>query len=121
MSVSDHHRAQLTNWFEEHMGAELGDAMMRTVAPMGWAEMATRRDLQSLEARLDARIDLLEQRLDARIDRVEVRLDSMAATMATKAELYDSQARLQRTLVSWILLSQATVVAAIGVLLGFLR
>jgi hypothetical protein len=135
MSVSDHERAQLTNWLEEHMGAERATAMMKLLPPVGWGDLATRRDLQFLEdkldrkidlvaARLDARIDLLGQRLDARIDRMEDRLEAMAATMATmatKADITESRAELQRTLVTWILASQGIVVAAIGVFIGFLR
>jgi hypothetical protein len=113
--------------------------MMRSLRPGGWEDLATRRDLQSLEQRLDhkidsrgqrvdARIDSLGQRLDARIDRVELRLnarldamtDAMSG-MATKADLADSRYELQRTLVTWILAAQATVVAAVGLLIAFLR
>jgi hypothetical protein len=72
--------------------------MMALVPPLGWGDVATRRDLEVLEARLNGRIDALEAR------------------MATKQDL----AEMQRTLVTWMFLSQATVVAAVGVLLAFL-
>ena len=70
-------------------------SMMALVPPLGWGDVATRRDLELLEARLDRRID----------------------GMATKQDL----AEMQRTFVTWLLISQATVVAAVGVLLAFLR
>jgi flagellar capping protein FliD len=113
------------------MGAELGDAMMRLLPPIGWGDIATRRDLQNLEDRLtdriDHKVDSLGQRLDARIDRVEMRLDAMTESMAsmreqmaTKADLADSQRELARTLVTWIFMAQATVVGAIGLLIAYL-
>ena len=128
MSVSDHERAQLTVWYEEHMGTELGAAMMNLLPPAGWGSIATRRDLQLLENNLEHKIDLATQRLDARIDRIEVRLDAMTdgmsslrEQMATKADLADSQRELARTLVTWIFMAQATVVAAVGLLIAYLR
>jgi hypothetical protein len=149
MSVSEHERTQLFRWFEEHMGKERAQTMMALVPPVGWGDMATRRDLELLEGRLDAKIDRLDvkiDRLDTRIDGldaridgiggrlggrlelVERRLDSMATAMVTKqdlaelrAELAHSHAGLQRTLVTWMLASQATVVATVGVLLAVFR
>jgi hypothetical protein len=47
---------------------------MELLPPVGWADVATKRDLDHLEERLDARIDHLEARLDARIDRLGVEL-----------------------------------------------
>jgi cytochrome P450 len=121
MAVSEYERTQLFVWFEEHMGKERASTMMNLLPPVGWGDVATRRDLELLEDKLDNKIDRLVQRLDSRIDALEIRLDSMAATMATKQDLADLRAELQRTLVTWIFASQATVVAAIGVLLAVLR
>jgi hypothetical protein len=42
-------------------------------------------------------------------------------TLATKADLADLRSDLQRTFVTWLLTSQATVVAAIGLLFAFAR
>jgi hypothetical protein len=145
MAVSEYERTQLFNWFEEHMGTERATTMMNLLPPVGWGDVATRRDLELLEERLghqfelvDARFDRLEARLDAkidsvarqagsRIDLVDVRLDAMnekmdgmAATMATKADVIESRTELQRTLVTWIFAAQATVVAAVGLLIAYL-
>jgi hypothetical protein len=99
MSVSEYERTQLFRWFEEHMGKERASTMMALVPPLGWGDVATRRDLELLEARLDRRID----------------------AMATKQDLAELRADLQRTFVTWMFASQATVVAAVGVLLAVFR
>jgi hypothetical protein len=95
MTVSEYERTQLFNWFEEHMGRERATTMMNLLPPLGWGDVATRRDLEVLEEKLDM--------------------------LATSADLSESLRELQRTLVTWIFLAQATVVAAIGLLLAFLR
>ena len=106
MSVSEYERTQLFLWFEEHMGTERASTMMALVPPLGWGEVATRRDLEHLEARLNGRIDAMATKQDL---------------AGLRAELAFSQASLQRTLVTWMFASQATVVAAVGVLFAFLR
>jgi hypothetical protein len=98
-SVSEYERTQLFRWFEEHMGKERASTMMALVPPLGWGDVATRRDLELLEARLDRRID----------------------SMATKQDLAELRADLQRTFVTWMFASQASVVAAVGVLLAVFR
>jgi hypothetical protein len=89
MSVSEYERHQLFTWFEEHMGPERATTMMNLVPPVGWGDVATRRDLEQLEARLDARFD-------AKLDRL--------------------RSDLLRTFGTWLLASQATVIAAVSLL-----
>jgi hypothetical protein len=168
MAVSEYERTQLFNWFEEHMGTERASTMMNLLPPVGWGDVATRRDLELLEERLvgkteseagrldgkidllaqqldgkidllaqqldgkidlraqqlDDKIDILAQRLDGRIDRLEDRLedrlDGISATMATRTDLADSQRELGRTFVTWLFMAQATVVAAVGLLIAYL-
>jgi hypothetical protein len=116
MAVSEYERTQLFNWFEEHMGKERASTMMNLLPPVGWGDVATRRDLEMLEERLEARLKHRFDLVDARIDRIDVRLESMA----TKADVIESRTELVRTLVSWIFLAQATVVAAVGLLVAYL-
>jgi hypothetical protein len=92
MSVSEHERHQLFTWFEEHMGSERAATMMSLLPPVGWGEVATRRDLELLEARIDAKLDQLEARFEAKLG------------------------QLMRTFGTWLFASQAAVIAAIGLL-----
>ena len=50
------------------MGQERATTMISMLPPTGWGDVASRRDLEMLEARLDAKIDTLEARLDARLE-----------------------------------------------------
>ncbi len=112
------------------MGTERATTMMNLLPPVGWGDVATRRDLELLEERLDHKIESVGDRLGSRIDLVEVRLDAMTQTMtgmATRAEFADLRSelhaemtQLQRTLVGWVLAAQATVVATIGLLIAYL-
>jgi hypothetical protein len=77
--------------------------MMNLVPPVG--DIATKHDLAELEdrltARFDGRFDVLESRFDSKLDRL--------------------RSDMQRTFVTWLFLSQAAVIAAVGVLLALLR
>jgi hypothetical protein len=71
---------------------------MNLLPPVGWADVATKRDLDALEGRLETKIDAVRQ--------------------ATRGDLYEVRSDLQRTFVTWLLISQATVVAAVGLLIA---
>ena len=92
MSVSEHERHQLFTWFEEHMGSERAATMMSLLPPVGWGDVATRDDLELLEARVDARFDQFEARIEVRLG------------------------QLMRTFGTWLFASQAAVIAAVSLL-----
>jgi hypothetical protein len=39
------------------MGSECASVMMRMLPPVGWGEVATRRDLEEFELRIDAKFE----------------------------------------------------------------
>jgi hypothetical protein len=99
--VTEYERHQVFKWFEEHMGSERAATMMNLMPPVGWADIATKHDLAELEARLTARFEVLDHLFDSKLDHL--------------------RSDLQRTFVTWLFLSQAAVIAAVGVLLALLR
>ena len=112
MSVTEFERHHLFTWFEEHMGRERAATMMNLVPPAGWGDVATRRDLHLVEARMDvlnARIDALDGTFNARIDALEGRLE---------AKLEARLSGLQRTFGTWLFASQAVVIAAVSLLIA---
>ena len=98
MGVTEQQRHTLLTWFEEQMGPERAATMMELMPPAGAAELATKRDLDDLERRLDARFDELDARFDAK-------LEVMRSTTL-------------RTVGTWLFASQAAVITAIGVAAG---
>jgi hypothetical protein len=109
LPVTEYERHQLFTWFEEHMGPERAATMMSLVPPVGWADLATKHDLAELETRLEARLGARMDGLESRFDALESRVDS---------KLDRLRADLMRTFVTWLLLSQAGVIAAVGALLA---
>ena len=89
MEVTEFERHQLFVWFEERMGPERAATMMNLIPPVGWFELASKHDLLELERRLTGD-------LDGRLARLE--------------------SSLTRSFITWLLASQATVVAAVGLL-----
>jgi hypothetical protein len=110
MAVSEYDRTQLFVWFEEHMGKERATTMMNLLPPVGWGDVATRRDL-----------DLLEERIEAKLGAMATKQELSSMQASLKQDISDLRSDLQRTFVTWIFAAQATAVAAIGLLLAFLR
>ena len=80
---------------EELLGEEDARALMEPLPPVGWADVATKRDVDALAVatkrdldtaaeRLDAKIDAVADRLDAKIDAVEARLDAKIDLFASR-------------------------------------
>ena len=101
MSVTEFERNQLFAWFEEHMGKERAATMMSLLPPVGWADVATKRDLEVMAERIGARIDLIDA--------------------SVKADLHELRSDLQRTFVTWIFAAQGAVIATLGLLISLTR
>jgi hypothetical protein len=86
MSVTEYERNHLFAWFEEHMGKERAATMMNLLPPVGWGDVATKRDLDVLADRLDTKIDAVAERLDSKIDAVAARLDSKIDGIAERLD-----------------------------------
>jgi hypothetical protein len=101
MSVSEDERHQLRIWFEAHMGNERASVMMRTLPPVGWGEVATRRDLDELREATHRDLQDLELRIDAKFERF--------------------RSEMLRTLGTWLFVSQAAVIAAVTMVVALVR
>jgi hypothetical protein len=69
--VDERARFELHRKLVETLGEDHAVTLMSHLPPAGWADMATRQDIQ----RLEDRVDRLEQRVDERIDRLEERFE----------------------------------------------
>jgi hypothetical protein len=91
MTISERDRHHLHTRASGLMGDRAAEALMGYLPPVGWADVATKRDLDALEERMDLRFQLVDQRFDAvdqrfesvdqRFDSVDRRLDSIVARL----------------------------------------
>jgi len=84
MAISEETRHQLYRRLEEVLGPGEATTLMEHLPPVGWADVATRRDLDALEARVNARIDAVETRLDARLARQEAAFERALRAMTRR-------------------------------------
>ncbi len=79
MSTDEPIRLRLHQRLTELLDPELADAMMESMPPMRWDQLATKDDLALLDARIEeiaARIDAATQRMVERIDAQSMHLGS---------------------------------------------
>jgi hypothetical protein len=78
MVLDERARHELFLRLERVLGPESAETLMEMMPPVGWADVATKRDLDALEQRMDLRFELVDQRFDAvdqRFESLEQRLD----------------------------------------------
>jgi hypothetical protein len=64
---------------EEVLGPESAETLMEMMPPVGWADVATKRDLDALEERMNLRFELMDQRfgtLDQRFGMLDQRFEA---------------------------------------------
>ena len=95
MPVDENTRLRIRQYLIELMDEGAADAMMESMPPIPWTELATKDDIARLDDRLvgiDGRIDSLTDRLDGtntRIDTIADRLDGTNTRIDTIADRLD--------------------------------
>ena len=82
MSIDERRRLELHDAARSNWGSDVATTLMEMLPPSGWGDVATRQQLASLEARIDARFtDVNERfaRVDERIDAGFARVDERFA------------------------------------------
>ncbi len=67
MALDERARHELHRKLEEVLGADEASTLMEMLPPVGWADVATKRDLDALESKFGLRLEAFEQRLRAEI------------------------------------------------------
>lgn len=92
--ITDAARTDLHNKVRDVLGEQEGDTLMAHLPPVGWADVATKKDVGHVADRIDVvreRIDVLSERVDGLNERI--------GQCATKAEME----RGFRRMAMWIL------------------
>ena len=78
MPITLEHREQYRQWLlDRDLHPDVAAAIIETMPPFDWSEIARRSDLAELESRLDKRFEVLENRIDGRLDGMDGRLDGI--------------------------------------------
>ena len=86
MAVDERARHALYERLTEVLGMDEADTLVGYLPPVGWADVATKRDLDHLEERMDAKFAALEERMDAKSAALEERMDARFAALEQRVE-----------------------------------
>jgi hypothetical protein len=79
MAVDERSRHELHGKLEQVLGPKEAGTLMSYLPPVGWADVATKRDLDHLEAVLRAELDSRVGGLDSRIGGLDSRIGGLDA------------------------------------------
>jgi hypothetical protein len=108
MAVTEKHRHELFNEVERVLGPQHAETLMELLPPVGWADVATKHDLDSL--RVATKHDLAIE-----IGAVRGDLGTMSAVVATSDDLL----QLRRDLTGWLITAMGIQTGVIGLLFTF--
>jgi hypothetical protein len=105
MVLDERSRHELYLKLEQVLGPEPAQTLMEHLPPVGWADVATKRDLDQLEGRVDQRFKALEERMELRFQGIEERIDLRCEALEHKmtAALKGELAAQTRTVVFAVL------------------
>lgn len=97
MVMDERARHELFLRLEEALGPESAETLMEALPPVGWADVATKRDLDALEHRIGLRFEGMDQRFEGMDHRFEAMEQRLLATF--RGELLNAVTTQTRTLV----------------------
>jgi hypothetical protein len=87
MVLDERSRHELYLRLEEALGPDAATTLMEHLPPVGWADVATKRDLDALEQRLEHRFETMDHRfeiMDHRFQSLEERIDLRSEALENK-------------------------------------
>lgn len=107
MALDELARHELHSRLRDAIGEQAAATLMDYLPPVGWADVATKRDLDALEQRIDARFDALDSRFDVVEARVEARIEALRADL--RGEITTAITAQTRTFMFAVLGSNLTI------------
>jgi hypothetical protein len=91
MVLDERSRHQLYLRLEEALGPDAATTLMEHLPPVGWADVATKRDLDALEQRVDLRFAALDERLDHRFEAIDHRFETLEERIDLRCEALENK------------------------------
>jgi hypothetical protein len=114
MVLDERARHELFLRLEAALGPESAETLMEMLPPVGWADVATKRDLDALEGRMNLRFELMDQRfemIDHRFEMVDQRFEALEQRFGSLDQQFGS---LEHKLIATFrgeLLAQSNVIS----------
>ena len=77
MVLDERSRHQLYLRLEEALGPDAATTLMEHLPPVGWADVATKRDLDALAQRLEHRFETMDHRFESLEERIDLRSEAL--------------------------------------------
>jgi hypothetical protein len=107
MAIDERARHELHRRLEEVLGPDEAATLMSHLPPVGWADVATKHDLNELREYMNVKFDSIDQRFDAMEHRFDGKLDRL------RGEIFEALAKQSRTTVLAVLGSVFTVASLV--------
>ncbi len=91
MPVDERSRHQLFRRLDEVLGPDQTATLIDHLPPVGWADVATKRDLDALELRLDQRFALIDERFDHMAGSFDERFDHLSGSVEARFDRVDER------------------------------
>ncbi|MDQ1566743.1 MAG: hypothetical protein QOF96_1623 [Actinomycetota bacterium] len=116
MAIDERARHQLFLRLEEHLGPEAATTLMEHLPPTGWADVATKRDLDQLRAATKSDLDQLRAATKSDIGHHAelTRMEIARFGDELRAELHKALSEQTRTVVLTAAIANVGAVLAVG-------
>ena len=113
MAVIEQDRHELHGSLEQVLGRGPAGTLMSYLPPVGWADVATKRDLDVQTERLEGKMEVLELRMEALEHRMEARMESLEH--GVEATLHRELNHQMRTMLLALSVFASVIMAAVGI------
>ena len=123
MALDERARHELFLRLEQVLGAASAETLMEMLPPVGWADVATKRDLDALEERMNLRFEQVELRFENRFEAIEQRFEASEHKVlaAFRAELLAQSNTITAQTKALVRANLGTVVALATLAFGAAR
>jgi len=114
MAVSQSERRTLQDALVRTLGGEAADVLMDHLPPVGWADVATKSDLDQLRILTSSEIEQLRVSMETRLDQLDTSLDRLEDGVAQFRDAQSVQTTRLVTVMITLFGTYAAIVVAIG-------